>query len=208
MIRRMIFVSGLSILATVYENDKRVNMKKAVFLASLAVMTASVWGMKNHMTPYSSSSKNSDMINISDTSMLQNTAVDENLGFQESPQTRILTLKNLNINQIQLLYLFPQKQGYLDYLTYLNSYMQTLYIPEDDTEANNIQDYLLFVFRSLKKHYDEDFEKHYGKNSKNYNNFNQVEFSDIYTFQFANTYWIASKLDSNFCFKAPIFFFK
>ena len=49
--------------------------------------------------------------------------------------------------------------------------MQTLYIPEDDTEANNIQDYLLFVFRSLKKHY--------GKNSKNYNNFNQVEFSDI-----------------------------
>ena len=30
----------------------------------------------------------------------------------------------------------------------------------------------------------------------------------VYIFQFANTYWIASKIDSNFCFKAPIFFFK
>ena len=30
----------------------------------------------------------------------------------------------------------------------------------------------------------------------------------VYTFQFANIYWIASKMDSNFCFKAPIFFFK
>ncbi len=33
-------------------------------------------------------------------------------------------------------------------------------------------------------------------------------FAFLYPFQFANTYWIASKMDSNFCCKAPIFRFK
>ena len=31
---------------------------------------------------------------------------------------------------------------------------------------------------------------------------------DLYQFQFANTCWIASKIDSNFCFKAPTSCFK
>ena len=75
-------------------------MKKTLFLASLAVMTVTVWGMENYITPDSSPSKNSDKINISDTSMSQNSVANKNVefqSFQQSLQT-IQCMQKITIN--------------------------------------------------------------------------------------------------------------
>lgn len=135
-------------------------MKKFILFASLAVMTVNVWGMENYITPDSSPSKNSDMINISDTPVPQNSVANENVEFQSFQQSlrTIQYMQKIIINQIELLSLFPQEPEYFNYLLSLNSFMYGLCLPKNNTEAEETLSYMRLVFRDLNNHYDEDFK--------------------------------------------------